>query len=134
MTLILFRRLNSPIAQILQYQGPDLLPYIPGCFQLTETFSVTRKTKASFPVSWDSFRRRAAILKLSFGTTKIAASANKTFIGFIIGFICELVDYMDRTNTVEPRYLELAYFELPLISKWKSSPCLNTKRWQQVTK
>ena len=25
--------------------------------------------------------------------------------------------------TVEPRHLELAYFELPLISKWKSGPC-----------
>ena len=38
------------------------------------------------------------------------------------------------TYTVEPRYLELAYFELPLISKWKSGPCLNMKLWQQVTK
>ena len=37
-------------------------------------------------------------------------------------------------NTVEPRYLELAYFELPLISKWKSGPCFNIKLWQQVTK
>ena len=27
--------------------------------------------------------------------------------------------------TVEPRYLELAYFELPLISKCKSGPCFN---------
>ena len=27
--------------------------------------------------------------------------------------------------TVKSRYLELAYFELPLISKWKSGPCLN---------
>ena len=34
--------------------------------------------------------------------------------------------------TVEPRYLELAYFELPLISKWNS--CFNMKLWQQVTK
>ena len=37
-------------------------------------------------------------------------------------------------STVEPRYLELAYFELPLISKWKSGPCFNMKIWQQVTK
>ena len=37
-------------------------------------------------------------------------------------------------NTVEPRYLELAYFELPLISKWKSGPFFNMKLWQQVTK
>ena len=37
-------------------------------------------------------------------------------------------------HTVEPRYLELAYFELPLISKWKSCPCFNMKLWQQVTK
>ena len=28
------------------------------------------------------------------------------------------------------RYLELAYFELPLISKWKSGPCYNMKLWQ----
>ena len=39
-----------------------------------------------------------------------------------------------KENTVEPRYLELAYFELPLISKWKSGPCFNMKLWQQVTK
>ena len=32
--------------------------------------------------------------------------------------------------TVEPRYLELAYFELPLILKWKSGPCFNMKLWQ----
>ena len=31
----------------------------------------------------------------------------------------------DFLYTVEPRYLELAYFELPLISKWKSGPCFN---------
>ena len=37
-------------------------------------------------------------------------------------------------STVEPRYLELAYFELPLISKWKSGPYFNMKLWQQVTK
>ena len=37
-------------------------------------------------------------------------------------------------TTVEPRYLELAYFELPFISKWKSGPCFNMKLWQQVTK
>ena len=37
-------------------------------------------------------------------------------------------------NTVEPRYLEVAYFELPLISKWKSGPCFNMKLWQQVIK
>ena len=38
------------------------------------------------------------------------------------------------TYTVESRYLELAYFELPLISKWKSGPCFNMKLWEQVTK
>ena len=38
------------------------------------------------------------------------------------------------TYTVEPRYVELAYFELPLISKWKSDPCFNMQLWQQVTK
>ena len=41
---------------------------------------------------------------------------------------------LQNGNTVEPRYLELAYFELPLISKWKSGPCFNMKLWQQVTK
>ena len=40
----------------------------------------------------------------------------------------------DMLKTVEPRYLELAYFELPLISKWKSGPSFNMKLWQQVTK
>ena len=39
-----------------------------------------------------------------------------------------------QDNTVEPRYLEHVYFELPLISKWKSVPCFNMKLWQQVTK
>ena len=32
-----------------------------------------------------------------------------------------------KYNTVEPRYLELAYLELPLISKRKSGPCFNMK-------
>ena len=39
-----------------------------------------------------------------------------------------------KPNTVNSRYFELAYFELPLISKWKSGPCFNMKLWQQVTK
>ena len=39
-----------------------------------------------------------------------------------------------RYSAVEPRYLELAYFELPLISKWKSGFCFNMKLWQQVIK
>ena len=43
--------------------------------------------------------------------------------------------FYDHINTtVEPRYLELAYFELPLTTKWKSGPCFNIKLWQQVTK
>ena len=29
--------------------------------------------------------------------------------------------------TVDSRYLELAYLEKPLISKWKSGPCFNTE-------
>ena len=32
-----------------------------------------------------------------------------------------------NSDTVEPRYLELAYLELPLISKRKSGPCFNMK-------
>ena len=46
------------------------------------------------------------------------------------------IDPLEIQNiyTVEPRYLELAYFELPLISKWKSGPCFNMKLWQQVIK
>ena len=43
-------------------------------------------------------------------------------------------DISNLVNTVEPRYLELAYFEFPLISKWKSGPCFNMKLWQQITK
>ena len=44
------------------------------------------------------------------------------------------VYYQSTGNTVELRYLELANFELPLISKWKSGPCFNMKLSQQVTK
>ena len=44
----------------------------------------------------------------------------------------KLPEYIEYT--VEPRYLELAYFKLPLISKWKSGPYFNMKLWQQVTK
>ena len=36
-----------------------------------------------------------------------------------------------KINTVKPRYVELAYLELALISKWKSAPCFNMKLWQQ---
>ena len=43
-------------------------------------------------------------------------------------------EYAHHTITVEPRYLELAYFELPLISKWKSGPCFNMKLWQPGNK
>ena len=45
-------------------------------------------------------------------------------------------EYLEQIhqNTVEPRYLELAYFELLLISKRKSGPCFNMKLWQQVSK
>ena len=35
--------------------------------------------------------------------------------------------------TQTTKTLELAYFELPLISKWNSGPCFNMKLWQQVT-
>ena len=37
-------------------------------------------------------------------------------------------------NTVDTRYLELAYLEYPLISKWKFGPCYNTEIYQQATK
>ena len=36
--------------------------------------------------------------------------------------------------TVDSRYLELAYLEQPLISKWKSGPCYNIEIYQQATK
>ena len=51
-------------------------------------------------------------------------------------YICKthIFSAIVQLYTVEPRYLELAYFELPLISKWKSGPCFNMKLWQQVTK
>ena len=35
--------------------------------------------------------------------------------------------YSSFTSTVDSRYLELAYLEKPLISKWKSDSCLNMK-------
>ena len=41
-------------------------------------------------------------------------------------------DQVPYEYTVEPRYLELAYFELPLISKWKSGPCFNMKLWHMI--
>ena len=37
-------------------------------------------------------------------------------------------------STVDSRYLDFAHREQPLISKWKSGPCLNMEIWQQVTK
>ena len=40
------------------------------------------------------------------------------YLGFLIGAIL---------STVDSRYLDLAYLEYPLISKWKSGPCLNMK-------
>ena len=40
-------------------------------------------------------------------------------------FLCTVFLLLIRPNTVEPRYLELAYFELPHISKWKYGPCFN---------
>ena len=45
-----------------------------------------------------------------------------------------LLKSFNNTRTVESRCLELAYFELPLIPKWKSDPCFNMQLWQQVTK
>ena len=44
------------------------------------------------------------------------------------------VSTLTESYTVEPGYIELAYFELPLISKWKSGSCFNMKLRQQVTK
>ena len=54
-------------------------------------------------------------------------------------FLCKIRIYFHKyksiyQHTVELRYLELAYFELPLISKWKSGPCFNIILWQPVTK
>ena len=40
----------------------------------------------------------------------------------------------EQRYTVKPRNLELTYFKLTLILKWKSGPCFNMKLWQQVTK
>ena len=66
----------------------------------------------------------------------VSSSGPQSGVG-TLNFVC----YIDpsssvylKKNTVEPRYLELAYFELPLISKWKSGPWFNMKLWQQVTK
>ena len=37
-------------------------------------------------------------------------------------------------NTVDSRYLDYAYLEYPLISKWKSGPSFNMEFQQKVTK
>ena len=52
----------------------------------------------------------------------------------ILSVLCNLICGFVKISTFEPSYLELAYFELPLISKWKSGPCFNMKLWQQVIK
>ena len=44
------------------------------------------------------------------------------------------IKFIQPYNTVEHRYLELAYFELPHISKWKSDPYFKMTLWQQVIK
>ena len=49
-------------------------------------------------------------------------------------FAVLMTDMRTKLNTVEPRYLKLAYFESALITKWKSGPCFNMKLLQQVTK
>ena len=54
---------------------------------------------------------------------KLNALCNTAFIWFVA--------YL---NTVDSRYLELAYLEYPLISKWKSGPCYSTEIYQQATK
>ena len=36
----------------------------------------------------------------------------------------------DCANTVNSRYLDFPYLELPLNSKWKTGPCFNTEIWQ----
>ena len=33
--------------------------------------------------------------------------------------------HVSQQYTVDLRYLDLAYLELPLISKWNSGPCFN---------
>ena len=73
----------------------------------------------------------SSILLLGF----VVRVCNKTYIYIRNASNAILINTMLKlAYTVEPRYLELAYFELPLISKWKSGPCFNMKLWQQVTK
>ena len=38
-----------------------------------------------------------------------------------------------KWDTIDSHYLDLAYIEYPLNSKWKSGPCCNTEIYQQAT-
>ena len=56
-----------------------------GCVQLTETFAITRKTKANVPFSCDKFSAEGSeypktVLKLSFGTIKMVAYVNNIYL------------------------------------------------------
>ena len=62
---------------------PVLAGYQLGCVQISEAFVVTRKL-ANFPFSCgssvDGGEYLQTVLKLSFGSTKMAAYANKSFV------------------------------------------------------
>ena len=66
--------------------SPGLFSYF--FLQLTETFVVTLKTKANFPFSRlfsaEGSERPHTILKLPFGTTKVAAYANKIYVCLVV--------------------------------------------------
>ena len=85
-----------------------------------------------------ALRRNWKCALLSRSWANFIATIYKIYIcGFITNsfrLVCGKQYRFVPGTTVEPRYLELAYFELPLISKWKSGSCFNMKLWQQVTK
>ena len=50
---------------------------------------------------------------------------------YIIAVLPTILMHTKTTNTVEPCYLELASFEFPVISKWKSGPCFNINYYKR---
>ena len=107
----------------------------------------TNNGPLSYKLPWSFWPRWAKILQVALQWIlirwlKVVGSKPVTgtfvffwyFCFFLSFFLSFFVCFFFLRITVEPRYLELTYFELPLISKWKSGPCFNMKLWQQVKK
>ena len=66
----------------------------------------------------------------SWYTPKTLSARAKETISNRYRKVCRHIVYAHvhlHIHTVDSRYLELAYLEWPLITKWKSGPCLNMK-------